>query len=248
MQNGLIREKMSSFRNSSIFRTKYVIEICGCKPYWANVATDKVEECDAFEILDCAGPAEAHFASEYTLAKCGCAEPCQFVTFDTEVTYSTFPSIEVARFLTANTSNGMEVIYAGAMNLNFMKSVQDVAIYRGNHLMLDIHFDTLSYVRTSQTKSDTEISLISDIGGLMGLWLGISFVTLFEFFQLLLLMVCGVSATSHDNRVSQLDTRSLSLSTNLPITKQPIREHDLQKIELDRIIRMSEIQHVRNNS
>uniref|UniRef100_F6ULW5 Uncharacterized protein n=1 Tax=Ciona intestinalis TaxID=7719 RepID=F6ULW5_CIOIN len=145
-------------------RAEYVYSKCGCKPYWAlNMAN--VPECDALNILNCSGSADAVFSTKFSLRTCECVEPCNFVVYDSSTSYSTFPSIEVGEFF---------ALHAG----------KNLRKYRENHLMLDIFYDSLSYVRMKQSKAVTEISLMSDMGGLLGLWLGISLVTVSEFVQL----------------------------------------------------------------
>ena len=53
--------------------------------------------------------------------------------------------------------------------------------------MIDIYFDDLKYTKIEETKSDLPASLVSDVGGQLGLWLGCSVLTLVE-----LIHFCGV--------------------------------------------------------
>ena len=49
-----------------------------------------------------------------------------------------------------------------------------------NLIYLDIHFDDLKYELAEESKADKEASLISDVGGQLGLWLGCSILTIVE--------------------------------------------------------------------
>jgi hypothetical protein len=64
---------------------------------------------------------------------------------------------------------------------------KEVAV-RGNLAMVDIYFDDLKYTKLEETKADLPASLVSDVGGQLGLWLGCSILTLVE----LLNFVCVV--------------------------------------------------------
>ncbi|XP_076814935.1 bile acid-sensitive ion channel-like [Clavelina lepadiformis] len=202
-------------------RTDYVIKRCGCKPYWAPVKRYEVEECNALQILDCAGEVESQFMSKITMSKCGCVTPCEFVTYETKVTYSTFPSVQIGQHLIS--PNNLKVVKLST-GRDFTKAIEEVSVYRENYLMLDIYFDSLSDREIIQSKSVSEISLICDIGGLLGLWVGISFVTVFEFFQLFVAIICGAGATTDDSKNTQIETGLITqkdtFSTRMLSSKQ----------------------------
>ncbi len=56
--------------------------------------------------------------------------------------------------------------------------------YKLNYVGLDIYYESLSTTRTSQFETDSLTSLICDLGGNIGLWLGGSILTLFEIVDL----------------------------------------------------------------
>ena len=57
--------------------------------------------------------------------------------------------------------------------------------YRQNYVQLNIYYDSLSTTRIEQFETDSITSLICDLGGNIGLWLGGSILTLFEIIDLI---------------------------------------------------------------
>ncbi len=62
--------------------------------------------------------------------------------------------------------------------------VTNEEFYKLNYVGLDIYYESLSTTRTSQFETDSLTSLICDLGGNIGLWLGGSILTLFEILDL----------------------------------------------------------------
>ena len=60
--------------------------------------------------------------------------------------------------------------------------------YQQNYVELNIYFESLSTTRISQFETDSVTSLICDLGGNLGLWLGGSTLTLFEILDLILII------------------------------------------------------------
>ena len=63
-------------------------------------------------------------------------------------------------------------------------TVQDNVMIGLNYSSLSIHYESLKYTKISQIPKEKEFDLISSIGGLFGLFIGVSFVTLFEIAEL----------------------------------------------------------------
>ena len=55
---------------------------------------------------------------------------------------------------------------------------------------IEVFFDSLVTRSITELQADKETSVISDVGGQLGLWLGISFVSLFELAYCLATMCC----------------------------------------------------------
>ena len=54
---------------------------------------------------------------------------------------------------------------------------QRESLLRENLAMIDIYFGDMKYTKVEESKSDLPASLVSDIGGQLGLWLGCSILT-----------------------------------------------------------------------
>ena len=53
---------------------------------------------------------------------------------------------------------------------------------RDNMVLLDIYFEDLHYTSVTESEADNTSSLVSDLGGQLGLFLGMSVLTLVELF------------------------------------------------------------------
>ena len=69
-----------------------------------------------------------------------------------------------------------------------------------NFVKVTLYYQSLSVTRTIQIKVYSIVDILCDVGGLMGLWLGISVISLFEIF-LLVISVVGRAAKELAKRV-----------------------------------------------
>jgi hypothetical protein len=66
------------------------------------------------------------------------------------------------------------------------KSADDLCMekYRTNAAMIQVFYEELNYETLSESPAYGLTSLFADLGGLTGLWIGISIVSILEVFQL----------------------------------------------------------------
>ena len=98
--------------------------------------------------------------------KCDCPSPCEEVIFDHKISYGAFPN---------------KLALADARALNWTH--QDAESIRENYVNVNIYYEDLKTVYKQQTPVINQWQLFSSIGGLMGLALGTSFITILEFFD-----------------------------------------------------------------
>nr|XP_039261002.1 acid-sensing ion channel 5-like isoform X2 [Styela clava] len=65
---------------------------------------------------------------------------------------------------------------------NAFNEIQEEDVFK-NILNLEVYFNSMSYNIYTQSKKIDESGLLSDVGGQLGLWVGMSFITVFEFIQ-----------------------------------------------------------------
>ena len=68
-------------------------------------------------------------------------------------------------------------------------TVMTEEFFRLNLAVLGIYFPELSTFEVKQQKSDSFIALICDIGGNLGLYLGGSLLTVFEIFDIIMILM-----------------------------------------------------------
>uniref|UniRef100_A0AAF5RWC9 Uncharacterized protein n=1 Tax=Wuchereria bancrofti TaxID=6293 RepID=A0AAF5RWC9_WUCBA len=154
---------------------KEVNRICGCaNPAYPipNTATScKVIDHIARECIKNATLHSSRLISEGNLADCVCHQPCSEVNY--EVTYS------AARW-PSGTTKVMEC-----------DAVDDLCMerYRRNAAMVQVFYEELNYETLTETPAYTLTSALADLGGLTGLWIGASVVSLMEILALIVYTV-----------------------------------------------------------
>nr|XP_009860713.1 acid-sensing ion channel 2 [Ciona intestinalis] len=148
---------------------KRIIDICGCRgPSIIN--PEDIPECSPVQALNCFAKELAKAEAVVTPQNCNCAYPCKDIKYQTTLSYSTFPHVNGAR--------QAEALF------NFSKGH-----YHTNVVGLSVYYESLTITKIEESQSITGSALLSDIGGQLGLWIGISVVTLFEFFQFIVRFV-----------------------------------------------------------
>ncbi|XP_072171128.1 acid-sensing ion channel 1C-like [Diadema setosum] len=145
--------------------TKYIVSQCDCR---AAFMPGNASVCDPIEYFRCGAPAYAGYLE--SLGDCDCPVPCFSRSYVATTSFTSFPSLFWANTLTYT-------LFAG-QNLTS-------SYFTDNMIYLIIYFKApLSIEQISQQKAYTFFSLLCDIGGSLGLWLGGSILTIFEFFDL----------------------------------------------------------------
>ena len=168
---------------------KQVIEACNCKPHYAGKykpkETKNITECTVAHYIE---PGCKYAIPEIKKSiqpeNCTCLLPCQYKEYVKSTSYAQYPSEYMSRNFqdyfpkeTEYLKEGMpEDEYTGFSASGIEGKLRENLIY------LDIYFDDLKYELAEENKADKEASLISDVGGQLGLWLGCSILTLVEIF------------------------------------------------------------------
>ncbi|XP_070800512.1 acid-sensing ion channel 3 [Pituophis catenifer annectens] len=142
--------------------TRYLAENCNCRmvhmPGNANV-------CSPEQYKECADPA-LDFLVENDNSFCSCQTPCEMVRYSKELSVVKIPSKASAKYLAKKYNRSEQYIME-------------------NLLVLDIFFEALNYETIEQKKAYEVASLLGDIGGQMGLFIGASLLTILEIFDYL---------------------------------------------------------------
>ncbi|XP_038055166.1 acid-sensing ion channel 2-like [Patiria miniata] len=135
----------------------YVIKMCRCKD--AFMPGD-VLVCSPHQLQTCLNPQMEMFISSFE-SNCACPVPCERTMYSTMLSSGIFPARHVAM----------------AMDKEFNMSMD---YSRNNLLELMVYFEELKYTQITQQPAYTLEGLLSDIGGSMGLFMGVSILTIFE--------------------------------------------------------------------
>ncbi|XP_032225908.2 acid-sensing ion channel 3 isoform X2 [Nematostella vectensis] len=176
----------------------YGIKKCGCQPIYP--ITKGVPLCALNDTFECIYPTYyGKFPRE--AAECFkkyCPVPCDYTKYETKLSYASAISNALARSLPTHLTESKDVADAFS-DIQNMTEQERKRFFRENVATLDVYFEELSYDKIEQKPSFDSWSLIGNIGGYLGLFLGMSVLTVMEFLDLLVIKFL--------NRISGTKTR-----------------------------------------
>ncbi|XP_054756186.2 amiloride-sensitive sodium channel subunit beta-like [Lytechinus pictus] len=221
----------SEFKPGNIFKDKFrhldysrsacekncyfseVMRVCGCADVKYNY-NNSATPCDSDKAV-CVSEVEENYTSG--MLACGCTMPCRQHIYEITVSEASWPNIGYAETVERNIEGVSD---------DLMERVHDEGaetFISNNVLKVTIFYESLQYEYIYQTAAYGIYSLISDLGGQIGLWIGVSILTIFEFIELvydLIKLIClrvtdpHMKKKSSQNNSKQNNVMSLEGRTN----------------------------------
>ncbi|XP_074641022.1 bile acid-sensitive ion channel-like [Tubulanus polymorphus] len=139
---------------------------CQCRPLFTSSYRRNIRVCEPYDVKMCMMPLlnNADYITAFKSCYNSCGTACKEEIYDINLSFSSFPNRHAADALQT------------ALNLS-ANYVRDNIIY------LNLYYPRLSYTSFNQEKATTRSQLISDFGGMMGLCVGASVLTVCEFIE-----------------------------------------------------------------
>ena len=193
---------------------KYLGELCACQTalfsfsYYKNMRfcsgpelnTNKINPNDSI----CVNKAFREYALKPELKKkCNCPLECETNSFSHAYSISEDPTIQYSKFLM-----NQSLIKKRLGSLSYIDLKQNVA-------RVQIFYNELKETFISEEIKTKIFDLVSNIGGTLGLFLGLSFLSLIEFFEIFFqILIISLFKRKNQNKIEMIGTNN---KNNIPI-------------------------------
>ncbi|RDD42240.1 Acid-sensing ion channel 1 [Trichoplax sp. H2] len=159
-------------------KTEYVQKKCGCRAP-DMPGQNVIPVCSPQKMIECVSP-NLEKLRTINDKVCICPIPCHIVHFDTTISYAKIPNPQMAKDLTEKINKtAFQIETHGLVDPDI-----DPTLYISqNYILLNVFFDDLYYEKTVSTPVYTFTSLLGNIGGQLGLFVGASVLTLVEIIE-----------------------------------------------------------------
>ncbi|KAK7116105.1 hypothetical protein V1264_001848 [Littorina saxatilis] len=175
---------------------------CNCSwPMYYISDTTNVCNLTDHTVDTCTAGLTSAVPDEYATCDALCPQPCNEVEYDMLSSSAAWPSEKYENYLINKLKQSNYLLMDGKDADNFVK--------------LNVYFKDLMYEKVEQQKAYESESLISDIGGQLGLWLGLSAITIGEICGLLLSLFRSLSSIGPKKDDDTFDTPVKPFSKDL---------------------------------
>ncbi len=173
---------------------KNINENCKCDSNFFPKLNLEGNLCLDNEKLECALDAVANFYNGDSVKSCSqyCPLECKSQKFQISTSFAQFPIDQYARELMNNS-------FIKSRYLNKSLTVENI---KNSVLALNIYYDDLSYVIISEKPALIFVDLLSTIGGIGGLFIGISFLSFVEIIEISLEIFNVLFSTRNDVNIT----------------------------------------------
>lgn len=119
-----------------------------------------------------------------------CPQPCKHMSFRTSISSSSWST---------NYEQQIQALMLRDPDANFVSMGKSRDLLRRNFLRIKIYFDELNTEKITYSEYYLMENLMSDIGGQLGLWIGVSVITIAEMLKLLLDVLNVLCRKAHIN-------------------------------------------------
>lgn len=180
--------------------SRYVADHCHCTYVAYTTMNFSRPTCRSFADYECAVRAFALFYRHHVAANCSrdCPPECSSSAFAVSSTWSNFPEPTYYYYMLARGDETLARREFGVEREAFRRAIEAdewsgvpsrdevVARLRGKTLSLNVYYGSVAYTHVSESPQMSLLDLIAGVGGMLGLFVGMSFMTFMEAVELVL--------------------------------------------------------------
>jgi hypothetical protein len=175
-------------KSNRAYKQKHCFDLCyqqevikSCNCYLNSLEKlNGTHPCSTIKEIECSSLVWKHFVASDISSACSkyCPLECDSMRFRITTSFSSYPNrLYAEKVFNANNSVIKNKYFNGSFNYEQIKN---------SVLSINVYYDELGYTLISQQPKMQLFDLVSNIGGLLGLFLGASFLTLAELFEAIL--------------------------------------------------------------
>jgi hypothetical protein len=162
---------------------KTLIETCGCYDVTKISYFVKATPCRSLNDIDvnCTNQLKQAWTSSFIKEKCDphCPIECESSQYLTSISSNYYPTVAYSKIISKSNIFDSEVNSYGSKGYSI--SLSQLI------LKVNVYFDSLSYTSITESPSQETISFVSNVGGLLGLFLGATVLSFLEFAEFLII-------------------------------------------------------------
>ncbi|RNA37539.1 acid-sensing ion channel 1 isoform X2 [Brachionus plicatilis] len=149
---------------------------CGCK--YPEINQLVYSNICQFENLGCISNSYKNLSQS---ARCfeECPQECESIRYGYSISQSDFPSLFYAEILKAYNNKSDD----------FNRNLSSFSRIKSSVLAVEVYYDDIAMTLIKERPAKTPEQLVSEMGGILGICLGISFLTIAEFFDLIVQII-----------------------------------------------------------
>ncbi|XP_071179225.1 FMRFamide-activated amiloride-sensitive sodium channel-like [Mytilus edulis] len=217
---------------------------CGCyeddvTELYYQIKTGVTEKfCETRQEIKCMNKERAR--QNRQKAECDCKNPCREHQFLKTISYRNWPTEDYMFTLKDGVCDRLPAQCKDASALYGQTELYRKSL---NYVKIDIYYEDLNFERIVESPEIENAQFASDVGGAVGLWIGLSFLSMFEVVQLLL-ECCAFAGHKCTNRSRKRNARrrknkSIKTKENIYATEMDNKKSNFSKKESENNLQLN---------